>query len=64
MTENTNASVPLLDSIEVSTQDVKDTISNMVNNAAAGPDGVPSMLLYICGEHIAELLSVCFNVSL
>ena len=64
MTDNTNASVPLLDSGKVSTQDVMDAISNMRNNAAAGPDGIPSMLVYKCCDQIAESLSVCFNMPL
>ena len=64
MTDNTSASVLLLDSIKVSTQDVMDAISNMRKNAAAGPDGIPSMLVYKCCDQIAEPLSVCFNMSL
>ena len=64
MTDNTNASVPLLDSIKVSTQDVMDAISNMRKNAVAGPDSIPSMLVYKCCDQIAEPLSVCFNMSL
>ena len=61
MTNNANASVPLLDSIKVSTQDVMDAISNMRKNNGAGPEGIPSMLVYKCCEQIAEPLSVCFK---
>ena len=61
MTDNNDIETPLLDSIKVSSQDVKDAIASMNKHSAAVPDGIPSMLLNQCCENIAEPLSVCFN---
>ena len=63
MMDNSDIEIPLLDSIKVSSQDVKDAIASMNKHSAAGPDGIPSMLLNQCCENIAEQ-SMCFNKSI
>ena len=64
MMDNSDIEIPLLDSIKVSSQDVKDALASMNKHSAAGPDGIPSMLLNQCCKNIAEPLSVCFNKSI
>ena len=38
MMDNSDIEIPLLDSIKVSSQDVKDAIASMNKHSAAGPD--------------------------
>ena len=50
--------------IQFTTQDVKEAINNLSQNAAAGPNGVPAILLKKCRDQISEPLEMIFKKSL
>ena len=45
-------------------QDVREAIEKLSSSAAAGPDGIPAILLLKCKETLSEPLELIFNKSL
>ena len=53
-----------VDNIIFTTSEVKEAIDQLSVNAAAGPDGIPAIILKRCSEQIAKPLEIIFKKSL
>ena len=53
-----------IENVHFTTKDVKEAINELSQNAAAGPDGIPAILLKKCRDQIAEPLEIIFKKSL
>ena len=49
---------------ECSTDDIKETIKNLSSTSAAGPDGVPAILLKKCSKSLSIPLANVLNATL
>ncbi len=59
-----NSPAPVLDTVKIDPSDVMTAIKEMPNHSAAGPDGIPSMLLKNCAKELSEPLSIFFQKSI
>ncbi len=62
MTENTTT--PLLDTINISPDDVLTAIKDISGSSAAGPDGMPSTLFKNCSKELAQPLAVFYQKTI
>ena len=53
-----------IDTIFFTEMDVRDAIDKLSNNAAAGPDGIPAILLKKCKDALSEPLTILWQKSL
>ena len=53
-----------INSIHFTESDVKDAIDKLSQNAAAGPDGIPAVLIKKCKDEVAKPLYMIFRKSL
>ena len=63
-TEDTSHHRPCLTDIDVTEEDISRAIKELKPNAAAGPDGVPAILLRQCSEALARPLHKLWRCSL
>ena len=61
---STEAGEPCLQDISFSTADIEKACSELRGSAAAGPDGVPAMLLKNCRKHLSKPLHCLWRSSL
>ena len=59
-----DGSLPCLENIVITTEEVKDTLSNLPVGKACGPDGVNNHVLKECATELSFPLSVLFNMSI
>ena len=54
----------IIEGIYFTQNDVKEAINELSQNAAAGPDGIPAILMKKCRDQIAQPLEIIFRESL
>ena len=57
-------SLPALESISCSSEDIRKLLTSMPSKTASGPDGISSQMLKISASSVAPQLSALFNLSL